>query len=290
MKKAVCAAMAALSLAFFLFLPATADMGPKDSLNVLVKNAPQEPYYLDLLYQDAPESLYQNLTQENRAMLDQSLLQALTDARPAGWTLALTDGTGAPCFGQLTGTPQADGTVLHAFSYFGLPDSYRVIIVTASGERFISRTCTRPTLQSSLTVDWAGKTVTQPFAALAYLVQFLASFLPTLLLEGLVLVLFGFSLRKNGKVFLLVNLGTQLLVFLVLGLSMVRSSLGFSYYLLFFPVEAAVTAAETLLYARFLKGHGRKRAVIYGITANLLSAVLGWFLAVPVWRVVSSFL
>ena len=290
MKKAATAVLAALCLALFLSPPAIADMGPKDTLTITVKNPPQELYYLDLLYPNAPAELYENLTQEERGTLDQTLLQALENTRPEGWSLVLCDGTGPPCFGQLTGTPRDDGAVFHTFSYFGLPDTYRVAIVTASGESFVSKVCTRTTLQSSLTVDWAAQTVAQPSAFPACLAQFLATCLPTLLLEGLVLALFGFSLRKNAKVFLLVNLSTQAVVFLVLGLSMVRSSLNFSYYLLFFPVEAAVTAAETLLYARFLSGHSRKRAVAYGITANLLSAALGWFLAAPVWQLVSSLL
>lgn len=290
MKKAAFAVLAALCLALFLSPPAIADMGPKNTLSIVVKNRPQALYYLDLVYQNAPADLYENLTQEKRGALNQALLQALENTRPDGWSLVLCDGTGSPCFGQLTGTPQDDGAFLHTFSYFGLPDTYRVAIVTASGESFLSEVCTRATLQSSLTVDWDAKTVVQPSTFPACLVQFLATCLPTLLVEGLVLALFGFSLRKNAKVFLLVNLSTQVVVFLVLGLSMVRNSLNFSYYLLFFPVEAAVTAAETLLYSRFLTGHSRKRAVACGLTANLLSAALGWFLAAPVWHLVFSLL
>ena len=290
MKKAAFAVLAALCLALFLSPPAIADMGPKDTLSIVVKNPPQALYYLDLVYQNAPADLYENLTQEKRGALDQALLQALENTRPDGWSLVLCDGTGAPCFGHLTGTPQDDGAFLHNFSYFGLPDTYRVAIVTASGESFLSEVCTRATLQSSLTVDWDAKTVAQPSTFPACLVQFLSTCLPTLLVEGLVLALFGFSLRKNAKVFLLVNLSTQMVVFLVLGLSMVRNSLNFSYYLLFFPVEAAVTAAEALLYSRFLTGHSRKRAVACGLTANPLSAALGWFLATPIWHLVSSLL
>ena len=38
-----------------LTVTALADMGPKSKLTVKVKNAPQEPYYLDLLAEgDAP--------------------------------------------------------------------------------------------------------------------------------------------------------------------------------------------------------------------------------------------
>ena len=41
----VCALLASLALTTFAF----ADFGPKPQLTVRVENAPQEPYYLDLL-------------------------------------------------------------------------------------------------------------------------------------------------------------------------------------------------------------------------------------------------
>ncbi len=46
--------------------------------------------------------------------------------------------------------------------------------------------------------------------------------------------------------------------------------------------------AEALLYRRFLTERGKACAVAYGLTANAASAVLGFFLAEPVWRFVVS--
>ena len=49
---------------------------------------------------------------------------------------------------------------------------------------------------------------------------------------------------------------------------------------------------ELYLYAGcgLLTGHSKGRAAAYAITANLASAVLGYYLAVPVWRLVVSIL
>ena len=60
------------------------------------------------------------------------------------------------------------------------------------------------------------------------------------------------------------------------------------FMLLFVPAEVVITAVETLVYCRFLAHRSRGRVVIYGITANIASAVLGWFLSEPIWRFVVS--
>ena len=38
------------------------------------------------------------------------------------------------------------------------------------------------------------------------------------------------------------------------------------------------------LYRKLLQGRSRARAFAYGLTANAASALLGWYLAEPVWR------
>ena len=272
--------MAALSL---LTTTALADMGPKPELRVRVENAPEEPYYLDLVAEGDFEEGRSNLTDEERAELDEGLLQSLLDAVPEGYHACLAQGTGAPMWGKLSGQ---DG--LHVFSYVGVPGTYRILIVTKGGEYWLSDPMTRPVLQSSVSVDWADKTVSTPPVWLAYALQFLATFLPTLVIEGAVLLLFGLSSKKNWRIFLLVNLVTQVGVFCSLGLTALREGVGLGYYLLFLLVEVVVVAVETLLYRRLLTGASRGRATAYGFTANLCSAAATWLLAYPVWNALSA--
>ena len=81
----------ALSL-LLLTVTALADMGPKPQLTVEVKNAPQEPYYLDLLAEgDAPSC--PSLTEEELAALDADLYGRLLAAIPAGWHGCVSQGT-----------------------------------------------------------------------------------------------------------------------------------------------------------------------------------------------------
>ncbi len=184
--------------AALLTVSAFADTGPKAQLKVLVKNAPEEPYYLDLLekgdYQghtygsgdgdDTYSGLDWSYSEEEIAALDSELLDALRAAVPEGWHACTAQGTnGAPMWGDLIGS-DAGGVRLHSFRYHGVPDTYRIILVTKSGESWVSGVLHRATLQSSATVDWAARIANAPSPAMAYALQFLCTLLPTLLIEG----------------------------------------------------------------------------------------------------------
>ena len=266
---------------------AFADMEPKSQLIVRIKNGPDAPYYLDILEQDHQTGILNQyaFNQDELAELDPTLLDSLIAAIPEGWHGCVSQGTkGAPIFGRLTA--REDGT--HHFSYHGVPWTYRILMVTASGEVFLSDVQERTVLQSSATVDWAAKTLTTPPTAIAYTVQFLSTLLPTLLVEGLLLFLFKLWNRKNLKYFLLVNLITQGALALYFSISAVKNGVGILYILLFVPAEVVILVAETLAFRRLLTGCSRGKAAGYAVTANLTSAVLGFLLMEPVWRFVVS--
>ena len=273
----------ALSL-LLLTVTALADTGPKSKLTVKVKNAPQELYYLDLLSMEgAPR--HPSLTEEELAALDQELYSALLAAIPVGWHGCVSQGTdGAPIWGSLT--PDENGC--HTFSNYGVPWTYRVLMVTKSGEVFLSEVQTRRMLQSSVTVYWAAKSLSAAPLWVGYALELLSTLVPTLLLEGLLLALLGLWNRRNLLVFLAANVVTQLAMFLILGTTALKEGVGFGYYLLFIPLELVILLAETVAYRRLFTGASKRRAAVYGISANLCSAVLGWFLAEPVWKFIVS--
>lgn len=280
----------ALVLTALLTIPALADSGPKPLLAVRVEHGPEGLYYLDLLAEGEPKPehldycLDWNYGEEKQAALDAELLQALRSAVPDGWAACLSQGgRGIPINGKLTGE-----SGLHTFSYMGVPETYRVILVTKSGERWVSEPMTRHALQGSATVDWAEKTVSAPPAWMGYVLQFFATFVPTILIEGLLLLLFGYRWRDAWKPFLAVNLVTQGALALFFTLSVLGHGPNFWYLFLFVPAELVIAVAEAGLYRRFLPEHGKARATAYGLTANAASAMLGLFLAEPVWRLLVS--
>ena len=270
-----------------------ADMGPKPQLTVKVVNPPEEPYYLDILaegnYADNTnpfDGLEWSYSDEEIAALDQDLLKALRAAVPEGWHACTAEGsTGAPMWGDLY--PNEKG--LHIFGYMGVPKTYRILMVTKSGESWISEPYVRPSLQSSVKVDWAKKQAFAPPASMSYGLQFLSTLLPTLILEGALFLLMGFNKSKrNILIFLAANLITQVCLFLVLGVTILQRGLGFSYYMRFFPMELFILVSETWVYRRFFQEESKTWSTRYGIAANLLSAIAGWFLAEPVWRFIVS--
>ena len=105
----------------------------------------------------------------------------------------------------------------------------------------------------------------------SYAKQILSTLLPTLLVEGLLLIPFGFPLRRNWKVFLLANLGTQVLLTATLGFVAMQGAL-WSVYLLFVPVELVIFVTEALVYRRRLHSNQPEpHPVVYALTANILS-------------------
>ena len=298
----VCALLASLALTTFAF----ADSGPKPQLTVRVENAPQEPYYLDLLAKgdwDAEDGNRIDGIDWNydgkEDTLDPDLLALLRDNVPAGWHACVAQGTtGAPMWGELyaEGT-DASGNALHWFGYVGVPSTYRIILVTESGKVWVSDILNRRVLQSSVTVNWSDDTsavtVSVPSTIPGYLLQFVATLVPTLLIEGIILLLFQYSWKQNWKAFLLVNLITQGLLAIASSVYAIQSGPNmFSYLIFFLPAELFILIAEAYLYAGrgMLKGHSKKRAAAYAVTANLISAILGYYLAEAVWRLVVSIL
>lgn len=268
---------------------ASADSGPKPQLAVRVVNGPDELYYLDILDEGSYEGhTYDGLdwsySDEAAAALDQELLEALRSAVPEGWHACTAQGsTRAPMWGDLEGE---EG--VHTFGYVGVPDTYRILIVTKSGETWVSDVLERKVLQSSVTVDWAAKTAEAPPAWAGYVLQFLATLLPTLVIEGALLLVFRFEWRKNWRQFLLVNLATQGALAVFMSFHIVRNGLGWWFLILCVPLELVIALAEAGLYRKLLVGQSKARAFGYGIAANAASAVLGWFLAAPVWRWIVS--
>lgn len=298
----VCALLASLALTTFAF----ADNGPKPQLIVRVKDAPQEPYYLDLLAKgdwDAEDGNRIDGIDWNydgkEDTLDPDLLALLRNNVPAGWHACVAQGTtGAPMWGELyaEGT-DASGNALHWFGYVGVPSTYRIILVTESGKVWVSDILNRRVLQSSVTVNWSDDTsavtVSVPSTIPGYLLQLVATLVPTLLIEGIILLLFQYSWKQNWKAFLLVNLITQGLLAIASSVYAIQSGPNmFSYLIFFLPAELFILIAEAYLYAGrgMLKGHSKKRAAAYAVTANLISAILGYYLAEAVWRLVVSIL
>lgn len=96
----------------------------------------------------------------------------------------------------------------------------------------------------------------------------------TLIIEGALLFVFGYRTRRSILLFLIVNLFTQT------GLNILFIGARGYWFLLYVLVEVLIFIVETLIYRNRLTEHGKKRAILYGLTANAASLFLGgWMLS-----------
>ncbi len=95
----------------------------------------------------------------------------------------------------------------------------------------------------------------------------------TLLIEGLVFLLFGYRSGRSWLIFVLVNLVTQGL--LNIWLNSMSSLLSPYIILALYIGEAFVIAAEMAAFPLLLKERKKGRAVLYAFVANLVSMILG---------------
>ena len=248
---------------------------PDYRVAVKVAHAPDELYYLDLLEESDGDADI-----SERKELDQELLEALKNAAPDGWR---------PCSmstplweGQYTGDIAGkDG--MHVFHGFDLPRIFRIVIVTRSGESWVSEPMERKMMNSAVKVDWAKKTAMMPPVQILYILQFLSTLLPTLLIEGLIFYAFRFPGKRNWLVFLLVNLVTQGALSYVLCVNVVGSNGSYIFLglLLLIPVEMLIALVEAVLYMKLLRGQPEHKRFAYGISANAASFLLGLFTVGP---------
>ena len=247
---------------------ASADMGPKQSLTITVTNAPEGVYYLDLLQQDGDGS--PNIHRED---YDPTLLEGLEGWEDEGWYPALVHGTNPPLFGDLV--PGEDGA--HHFTYFGLPETFRIAVSSAGGAQATEEPFTRTVFHTELVYDYAGNTITRSTSTAGYyLTQFLSTLIPTLAVEGILLWLFGFRSRRSAAVFLAVNLVTQAALHILLGSAILAVGAHALYYLMLLPAEVLIWLAEAVAYGLLLRDQKPGRRVGYALCANLASYAVGF--------------
>lgn len=247
---------------------ASADTGPKPAVTITVVNAPEGVYYLDLLQQDGDGS--PNIRRED---YDPTLLEGLQRWEEEGWYPALVHGTNPPLFGELT--PGEDGS--HHFTYFGLPETFRIAVSSAGGAQATEEPFTRTVFYTHLTYDWASNTITTATSPAGfYALQFLSTLVPTLVAEGLLLWLFRFRARRDWLVFLAVNLVTQAGLHLWLGAELISVGSHPLYYLVLVVAEVPILLVELAAYLFLLEEHGKGRRAAYAVCANLASYAAGY--------------
>ncbi len=263
-----------ISCVFICPVSVSADMGPKPSLTIHCDNMPNTMCYLDLLVEN-PYSGDVNLNMNNT--YNQELIKKLKDYNVDGWRSAMLNGSGAPLFGDIVCNIK-DGKCTQNFSYFGTPDKFKIIVVTADNRTVVTKEIKRLAYNSTVHFDFEKAEASEQYQFMSYVLQFLITCPSTLILEGIILLLFRFSLRQNWKPFLLINISTQILLYIVLFYQMTINGGTFTSFLFFMLAEIIIFIAEVILFSELLHQHSKKRRMSFALTANLLSFIAGFII------------
>ena len=123
----------------------------------------------------------------------------------------------------------------------------------------------------------------------AYLIQFSTTCIPTLIIEGIILLLFGFSIKKEWKVFLSTNIITQILLTATVGVAMIKGG-SMAAVIVQIPCELIVLIGETVAYTKLLNGRSKLRRMFYGICANIVTWFISAYMIFYQFEFISKFL
>ena len=253
-----------------------ADIGPKPSLQVVARNMPNTTVYLDLLINESPDNMFQNIKETQK--YDQELFNRLKEYNDDGWRPALVTGTMPPLFGDIL-CDVKNGQCTLNFSYMGVPDNFKVIVVSKDGKTVISNEINRKAFNSTVYFDYKTGKATEKSYIGSYIMQFISTCSATLLIEGIILLLFGFGLKQSWKPFLAINIFTQVLLTLVVFTSMYKGGTMLAIFA-YIPFEIVILIIEAALFAKYLRQHSKMRRAIFAISANIVSFIAGLLMMV----------
>lgn len=247
------------------------DAGPKPTLEINISGIDGDSCIVDLLVKDSGENSWEPRIDYDGDFL--SNYELIKNYEENGWKAAQANG-----LSLMSGYPEISisddgGTVRFGYR---IPEEFKIIAVNESGEIFVSDIVNRKAFDS--VVDYNVKTGKAKERSIisSFVRMFLKTFIATVIIEGLILIIFGLFSVKNIKTLLKINLGTQL--FLSLSIAAADYSMGIILAFLAFGVcEIIIFAVEIKLYRKFLeKGSGRRK-LLFAICANFASLIAGTY-------------
>ena len=259
-----------------------ADTGPKRSINIKLKNLPSEPYYVAILQPGSlpkdPESYYRGIKIPDE---DKAIRDLFLNFEEDGFIMFSYAGG----YSSIRSSEELKKPESIEYGYM-VPSTFKVIVVTKSGEVTVSNEITAKVFHSECEYDYSTNTLKElnfapNFAKNLAIESFIFCGI-TLTVEGIVLLCFGLFRKKNLVRFLIANLITQTLLYGFNLTCRLIDPLWQKYFIIWLVVEAMITVIELLIY---LKKLVRKdgtvsvgRNIAYAITANAISA----FIDIPI--------
>ena len=281
----------ALNLAFILSVPVHADMGPKPSVSVEVRNAPNQKYCIGLLTTEERRANEEEKSKEAEADLKELLMQRIMEYDVDGWTIAYSrHGMRYAYYSEdvisgstLEQVPEGtESKCVYSFTYYA-PSNFKVILVTEDGTVHVSNEVTTTRFSAKCVYDLTTGELSEDEEGYrredgVFLAQSLVCVAGTLVVEGLILFVFGLYQVRNLPIFLIANLLTQAFMHIDNWFYRMRNGYGGMAGLFrLVQKEFYIVIVECILYAIFMKQKDGKKwiCVVYALVANILSALVG---------------
>ncbi len=255
--------------------PSHADIGPKPSISLEIKNAPND-YYVGLLVDR--DGYINNLEPDDELNVDElKAFETLTGYEEDGWRL-FTDNPVTSVYFKSNDEHKYD------FTYM-VPSTFKIIVVSYDGQVYVSNEIKREKFNAECTYDIESGELKENVLAGAggYVLFAVICYLATIILEGLALLIFGLFNKKNIPCFIGANTITQL--FLNAVIIYLHYHGGQLFMIFVVPVaEILIMIIEGLIYRKRLVNKNdevnTKKNFFFGIFANIFSIAMGLILLV----------
>ena len=279
-----CRILVVLSIIFLMLFGfnsiVNADMGAKPGITIKLENIKTDNYLIDLLVYDETGEKYKSPLDYNGKEGEQystetgyndlqtitiNQLETLHKINYDGWISESTRWGAYLLFADCRGNSEHE----HNFSYFGTPDTYKVVIINnITGETKITDVIHREDFSSNVTIDVNTMTVVSK-ANNNNLFSNIKNIAIALILTIAVEIIIALILKiKNIKIIFIANLITNIILQLAL------MYIPLSYMITFAIMEILVFIAEYLIYSKFFNDISKNKIITYTLIANIISALL----------------
>ena len=263
--------------------PSRADIGPKPSISLEIRNAPKD-YYVGLLVDH--EGYMKELKPDESDTDGSKAFEILTGYEENGWRL-FTDNPVTSVYYKSNAEDQYD------FNY-RVPSIFKVIVVSYDGQVYVSNEIKREKFNAECTYDIESGELRENVLAGAgkYILFALICYLATIILEGVALLIFGLFNKKNIPCFLIANTITQL--FLNAVIIYLHYHGGQIFLIFVVPVaEILIMITEGLIFRNRLVNRNdeinTKKNFLFAVFANIFSIVMGLMLFVLFFKIAAFF-
>ena len=265
MKKLITQLFLILCLLSFFTVHISADMGPKASLNIEIKNAPNNHYYVALLTKEE-SGPYRWINSENMDVSNDEIKQAQE---------ALMNYQDKDGYKTLNYVEECSADNVFSWTYYP-PNEFKIAIYNVADKSLkVSDFCKKEAFDAKFTVEYGPTLKVEEIDQTGRnMGLFVLRALFTTVVEVLIGLLFGYREKKQIITIVITNLITQILLNLFMAIADV--SMGGYAWLILFPIgEGIVWLIELIVYMIAIKKKPKWLIFIYTTLANGLTFVAG---------------